>query len=352
MTRVGLHDVTLHYPRTAEPALSHVSLAIKPGELLCLVGPSGCGKTTLLKVISGLLAPTSGTITFDDVDMSRVPAERRRAAMVFQNHLLFPYMSVLDNVGFSPRMRGAPKEEWMPVAESMLERVQLSAFGSRRPATLSAGQRQRVALARALVAEPRVLLLDEPLSNLDRHLRDEMRQPILALQRETGVTTVCVTHDQEEAVLLGDRIAMISEGEVRQIGAAEDFYERPVSMEVARFFGNHNQIPGVRHGDYVETTSGRLDLPTAGHPSWPSAGTVCVHIRPEAIIVAPRGTGTPNSVAGTIRHRVYVGTHTRYVVDVAGEPWQVVAGVTDTSYCEGDQVDLQLPPERLWLTVD
>jgi ABC-type Fe3+/spermidine/putrescine transport system ATPase subunit len=350
MTRVELRNVTLRYPGSAEPALSNVSLSIEPGELLCLVGPSGCGKTTLLKVISGLIAPTSGAVTFDSLDMSGVPAERRRAAMVFQSHLLFPYMSVLDNVGFSLRMRGAPKDEWIPVAESMLERVKLAAFGSRRPATLSAGQRQRVALARALVAEPRVLLLDEPLSNLDRHLRDEMRQPILELQRETGVTTVCVTHDQEEAVLLGDRIAMVAEGEVRQTGVAEDFYERPVSMEVARFFGNHNQISGVRNGDHVETTSGRLVLPTEGHPSWPSAGTVCVHIRPEAIVVAPRDTGTPNCVAGTVRHRVYVGTHTRYVVDVEGQPWQAVVGVADRSYSEGDRVDLQLPAERLWLT--
>ena len=352
MTRLELRDVTLSYAGVTPPALSGVSLTVEPGELLCLVGPSGCGKTTLLKVVSGLLRPDGGSVMFDGTDVSGVPAEKRRAVMVFQSHLLFPYMSVLDNVGFSLRMQGIPGKTWSPVAEQMLERVRLGGMGRRRPATLSAGQRQRVALARALIAAPRVLLLDEPLSNLDRHLREDMRQAIFELQRETKVTTICVTHDQEEAVLLGDRIAMISAGNVCQTGTAEDFYERPVSMEVARFFGNHNQLEGDRRGDTVQTPVGSFELSAGNHGSWPKTGSVCIHVRPESIELLPPGAGGANRLRGTITHRVYVGTHTRYVVEAAGKRWQVVARATDRTLGEGDSVDMVLPPERIWLTAD
>lgn len=353
MTRVALESLTLRYPGTDRAAVSDVSLTVEPGELLCLVGPSGCGKTTLLKAVSGLLPSSDGAVRFDDTDVTSVPPEKRRAVMVFQSHLLFPFLTVLDNVGFAGRMQGVPRSEWEAQARAMLARVHLAGFERRRPASLSSGQRQRVALARALAARPRVLLLDEPLSNLDRHLRDEMRQVILELQRSTRITTICVTHDQEEAVLLGDRIAMLSDGRLVQVGTAESFYERPVSVEVARFFGNHNQLEGewqpVPPGAAFSCGAGDFAL---GEPSpeWPSPGRACLHIRPEFIELVEPGSLLPNVLAGSVLHRVYVGTHVRYVVDVAGMPWQVVAGPLAKRFDEGKEVGLRLPAERIWLT--
>ena len=356
MTRVRIENLSHTYPGTGGPALRDVSLTAEPGELLCLVGPSGCGKTTLLKAVSGLIDPSEGAILFDGDTVTDVAPERRRAVMVFQSHLLFPFMSVIDNVGFGLRMRDVPRSRWLPAAREMLGRVRLSEFERRRPATLSAGQQQRVALARALVAEPRVLLLDEPLSNLDRHLREEMRQVILELQRGTRVTTICVTHDQEEAVLLGDRIAMLSSGALVQVGEAEAFYERPASVQVARFFGNHNQIEAERIGSTVVSESGILELcgsqPGTAHAvgPWLNEGPVCVHIRPEAIELLDSRREANNVLEGMVVHRVYVGTHVRYTVDVAGQPWQVVAGPHSRRYVKGERVALRLPPERIWLT--
>ncbi len=390
-TRVRIDGLSHTYPGAGQAALTDVSLTVEPGELLCLVGPSGCGKTTLLKAVSGLIEPDEGAIVFDDEPVTHVPPERRRAVMVFQSHLLFPFMSVIDNVGFGLRMRDIPRTQWLPTARDMLGRVKLTGYERRRPSTLSAGQQQRVALARALVAEPRVLLLDEPLANLDRHLREEMRTVILELQRSARVTTICVTHDQEEAVLLGDRIAMLSSGSLVQVGEAEAFYERPASVHVARFFGNHNQIEAERVGPTVISGSGTLDLRperSAGQPqpdapsraaaataetaapsaassepgapsgtgvadrcaSWPREGPVCVHIRPEAIELVDSRQGARNVLEGTVVHRVYVGTHVRYAVDVAGQPWQVITGPHTRRYKEGERVLLRLPPERIWLT--
>lgn len=354
MSVVTIKDVLYSYPRAERPAVDRVSLEVGNGEILCLVGPSGCGKTTLLRLISGLLLPHAGTIQFDDRDVAAVPVEQRGAAMVFQNHLLFPFLSVLENVGFGLRMRGVPRSEWEEPARKMLDRVRLAEFADRRPNSLSGGQKQRVALARALVAEPAVLLLDEPLSNLDRHLREDMRQVILELQRESGVTTVCVTHDQEEAVLLGDRIAMMSEGVVLQAGEAEAFYERPVSVHVARFFGNHNQIEALRSGNEIVSDLGRLHV--ADRPGvddqWPTKGPVCVHVRPESISLQPAGEAGGNALSGRITHRVYVGTHVRYAVEVGGQPWQVVSSPRTAGFEEGDRVDLVIPPDRIWLTLE
>ncbi len=353
MSDLSIENVTLTYPRAEHAAVDRVSLALHAGELLCLVGPSGCGKTTLLKLISGLLEPDSGVIRFGNRSVSGVPVEQRGAAMVFQNHLLFPFMSVVENVGFGLRMRGVSRNEWEPVARRMLDRVQLGQLAERRPNSLSGGQKQRVALARALAAEPAVLLLDEPLSNLDRHLREDMRQVILDLQRESGVTTLCVTHDQEEAVLLGDRIAMMSEGRLVQVGEAEAFYERPVSVHVARFFGNHNQIEAERSGDTISSELGTLQITSGAREmqsSWPESGQVCVHVRPESITIEPAGSRKKNVLHGRITHRVYVGTHVRYAVEVGGQPWQVVATPMSSRFQESEWVDLAIPPERIWLT--
>ncbi len=351
--RVGLSGISHRYPRTDANAVSDVNLTIEPGEMICLVGPSGCGKTTLLKILSGLLLPDNGSVCFGDEDVTTVAPENRRAVMVFQNHLLFPFLSVLDNVGFGMRMRGVPRSEWEPVSREMLGRVRLSGMETRRPASLSGGQQQRVALARALVADPQVLLLDEPLANLDRHLREDMRQVILDLQRETRVTTVCVTHDQEEAVLLGDRIAMMFESQISQLGEAQDFYDRPAAVRVARFFGNHNQLEAMRDGNLVSSELGVLRLgPEPGGADWPGDGAVCVHVRPEVIRMNEAGTDGENTLEGVVRHRVYVGTYVRYTVDVGGQPWQVVATPHGRDFREGELVTLSLPAERIWLTRD
>lgn len=352
-TRVEFRGISHRYPRVDHDAVSEVSMVVEPGELLCLVGPSGCGKTTLLKILSGLLEPSKGKVLFNEEDVTPVAPENRRAVMVFQSHLLFPFLSVVENVGFGLRMRGVARAEWEPVARGMLERVRLAGFEERKPANLSGGQQQRVALARALVAEPRVLLLDEPLASLDRHLREDMRQVILDLQRETNVTTVCVTHDQEEAVLLGDRIAMMSDARLVQIGGAQDFYERPAAVHVARFFGNHNQLEARRDGDRVVSELANLRVgPEPAGADWPASGPACVHIRPEAIEIAEASSRSENTLIGVVRHRVYVGTYVRYLVEVGGQPWQVVSSPHGREYDEGEQVSLHLPPQRLWLTRD
>ncbi len=351
MTSVDLDGVTFSYHRSDTPALSSITLAVRPGEILCLVGPSGCGKTTLLKIVSGLLQPQRGAVRFDGKKVTAVPPERRNAALVFQGHMLFPFMTVLENVGFGLRMRSIDAEERAHRARAMLEKVHLEGYDERRPSNLSSGQQQRVALARALVTEPAVLLLDEPLSNLDRHLREDMRQVILQLQREIQVTTLCVTHDQEEAVLLGDRIAMLSAGELLQVGSAEEFYERPVSVAVARFFGNHNYLEGSVADGLFTSREGRFRIVCEPEQSGVTGGRACLHIRPEAILLAePGSTSAQNVVLGAVTHRVFVGTHVRYTVDVDGHPWQVVSGPAQSSFAEGDRVGLHLPPERIWLT--
>jgi ABC-type Fe3+/spermidine/putrescine transport system ATPase subunit len=276
--------------------------------------------------------------------------------MVFQNHLLFPFMSVLENVGFGLKMRGISRDEWEPKARAMLQRVHLHDLCERAPESLSGGQKQRVALARALTADPAVLLLDEPLSNLDRHLREAMRQVIIELQRESGVTTICVTHDQEEAVLLADRIVMLTDGRLVQMGHAEDFYERPASVHVARFFGNHNQLEAERVGLVIESELGRVEVDPEhaaqfeNGEQWPESGRVCVHVRPESLTLKPAGEGRANAVRGRVIHRVYVGTHVRYAVDVGGMPWQVVAGPMADRFEESQPVDVIIPANRIWLT--
>lgn len=221
----------------ARAVLRELSLAIAPGRLVTLVGPSGCGKTTVLKVIAGLLAPAAGDVWFENERMTSIPAEKRGIAMVFQKPLLFPHMSVAENVAFGLAMRGWSAAQQRMTAEDALRMVQLEAFADRRPKELSGGQEQRVTLARALITRPRVLLLDEPLSALDEGLRAEMRGLVRQLQRELAITTLFVTHDQREACEVGDEVAILLDGHVAQAGPPRAFYTEPASEAVARFFG-------------------------------------------------------------------------------------------------------------------
>jgi ABC-type Fe3+/spermidine/putrescine transport system ATPase subunit len=316
-----------------------------------LLGPSGCGKTTILKMIAGLFPPTTGDITFNGQSVIAIPAERRGAVMVFQNHLLFPHMTVAENVAFGLKMRGTDQTEvdWR-VAE-MLELVKLSGYEKRRPKQLSGGQQQRVALARALVIEPKVLLLDEPLSNLDAHLRQEMRDLIFELQRRFDITTVVVTHDQEEAVILADYIALIFDGRLQQLGEPSDFYERPLTMPIARFFGGVNFIPGHKRGEQVDTPAGQFQAPCQPPPD----GPVILTIRPENIVLSSPlpYSDAANRINGRILNHIYAGTHTRFRVQTAIPdlpPLELLAdAAAQRQYQDGDTVTLYFPPDKIWL---
>jgi ABC-type Fe3+/spermidine/putrescine transport system ATPase subunit len=347
MTHVVIDNLTKVYPNADVAAVSNFKLDIPTGQLIAFLGPSGCGKTTTLKMLAGLIQPTSGRIMFDGEDVSAIPAEKRGAVMVFQNYLLFPYMSVGDNVGFGLKMRGVDKTTIQNRVNEMLSLVKLPNIANRRPSQLSGGQKQRVALARALIINPRVLLLDEPLSNLDAHLRDEMRDLILTIQKELEVTTVFVTHDQEEAVLLADRIALMFDGVLQQYAHPVEFYSRPISETAARFFGGMNFIPAQRQAQEITTDVGNFHFDAENADEAPS-GNVLMTIRPEQIQI--NGEHTQNSVQGVVRSRIYVGTFTRYKVQIGDHEIEVVRSADTLNQIEeGQSVNVHFPSDRLWL---
>ncbi len=349
MTHLVLSNLHKVYPGGQTPAVNHLNLEIESGCLNALLGPSGCGKTTTMKMIAGILKPTSGDILFDGQSVLSIPAERRGAVMVFQNYLLFPYMSIGDNIGFGLKMRGEKKQIIKKKVVEMLELVQLPGIEGRKPAQLSGGQQQRVALARALIVEPKVLLLDEPLSNLDAHLRDEMRELIRQIQQQLNITTVFVTHDQEEAVVLADKIALIFDGVLQQYETPAMFYERPASMKIARFFGGVNFISGTIKDKRLTTPLGEFVTERAAV----EAGQAVLSIRPEVIAFGSdsddQNNGRENQVTGQVISHVYVGTHTRYKVKAGDYEFQVV---TDPEamrrYQDGDEVSLRFPPDKIW----
>lgn len=343
MSSVVLRDLTRRFGSVT--AVDRLNLEIESGELVAFLGPSGCGKTTTLRMITGLLLPTSGDILFDNKSIITVPTEKRGAVMVFQKHLLFPTMSVGQNVGFGLKMHGVPKQEIERRVDQMLELVKLPGFAKRRAHELSGGQQQRVALARALVVRPTVLLLDEPLANLDANLRLEMRELIRSIQRELGITTVFVTHDQEEAVMLADRIALMFDGVLQQYDVPHSFYQRPKSTRVAHFFRNDNLLKGVRRGDYVETALGRLSIDPL-HVSQ-AEGDVMVTVRPEDVQLKP-SLADSNCIEAKVLLQVYMGTHTQIQLDVAGHTW-LVHGPADLQVQVGEKIPIQLPQARIWL---
>ena len=253
---LSLEQLTLAYGKTV--AVDRLDLGIKQGELIALLGPSGCGKTTTMRAIAGLLAPVSGHIHLDNRDITRVSANKRSVGLVFQSYALFPHLTVFENVAFGLRLKGMRGKELVDRVQSGLKTVGLSSFGSRKPGELSGGQQQRVALARSMVMEPKVLLLDEPLSNLDARLRLEMRAELQRVQKETGVTMIFVTHDQAEALALADRIVVMLNGTIEQIGAPEEIYNRPNSAFVADFVGFENIFAVERGG--LKTANGVVAL--------------------------------------------------------------------------------------------
>ncbi len=347
MTYVELDRISKVYPGGDAPAVDNFSLDIESGQLVAFLGPSGCGKTTTLKMIAGLIQPSAGSIRFDGDNILPIPAEKRGAVMVFQNYLLFPYMSVGDNVGFGLKMRGLPKREISKKVAEMLELVKLPDIARRRPSQLSGGQQQRVALARALITEPRVLLLDEPLSNLDAHLRDEMRDLILSIQRELAVTTVFVTHDQEEAVLLADQIALMFDGLLLQYASPAEFYQRPISQRAARFFGGVNFIPAQRQDGMVHTEIGDFHFAAPEHEEAPR-GAAVLTIRPEQIRL--NESEDVNTLVGHIRERIYVGRYTRYKIALGEYEVEAVRSADLPGLLNvGDTVRVHFPPDRIWV---
>ena len=350
MTHVELDALVKRYVGARHLAVNRLSLDIEPGRIVALLGPSGCGKTTTLKMIAGLLTPTAGDVRFDGESVLAVPAEKRSAVMVFQDHLLFPYMNVEENIGFGLRMRGVDRNAIRHKVMEMLELVRLPDIARRRPKQLSGGQQQRVALARALITEPRVLLLDEPLSSLDAHLRDEMRDLVLRVQRKFSITTVMVTHDQQDALLLADRIALMFDGVLQQYAPPAEFYRHPISERVARFFGGTNFLPGTWTGDMAKTPVGDfyVDLPDGVSIA---PGPVRLTIRPEQIQLG--ADARPNSCLGRMRECIYVGTHTRCMIRLDEHEIEATSG-TDSPIPlgDGEEIYVHFPANRIWLMPD
>ena len=343
MTHVSIRSLTKVYPGASRPSVDDLTLEVPSGELTALLGPSGCGKTTTMKMLAGLLTPTSGEIAFDGRSVLGVKPEDRGVVMVFQNYLLFPYMSIEDNIGFGLKMRRVPKKEIKRRVGEMLELVRLPELGKRRPRELSGGQQQRIALARALIVRPNVLLLDEPLSNLDAHLRFEMRDLIRSLQKEMGITTVFVTHDQEEAVVLADRIALILDGRLTQLDTPDAFYARPVDEAAARFFGGHNFIEGVSEGQSFKCDLARFELP-AGRRQ----GRGILTFRPENVQIG--SSDAPNSFAATVLSKIYLGVQTRLRLQAAGHVIEMLANPAEAAVVEeGGTITANIPLNALWV---
>ena len=288
-------------------AVREVSLSIKDGEFLVLLGPSGCGKTTTLRMVAGFIEPTAGHVKLGGNDVTTLPPWRRNAGMVFQSYALFPHMTVAENVAFGLEMRKLPKADVARRVEEALSLVRLAGYGVRLPRQLSGGQQQRVALARALAIRPDVLLLDEPLSNLDAKLRQEVRVEIRELQRQLGLTTVMVTHDQEEALTMADRLVVMNEGAVMQVGSQRDLYERPADRFVAGFVGRTTFLAGkVEMPGRFRTEGGLAIACPGGRP-----GPATLSLRPERLeLDAAKQTRLDNSLAGTVEFVSYLGALT------------------------------------------
>jgi spermidine/putrescine ABC transporter ATP-binding subunit len=316
-TAVTLDRVTKRFGELT--AIDQISLAVRRGELMTLLGPSGCGKTTLLNLVAGFLLPESGEIAIDGRQVTNIPTYRREIGIMFQNYALFPHMNVAENVGYGLRMRRLPKPEIARRVADALALVKLEGVNDRKPRQLSGGQQQRVALARALIIRPKVLLLDEPFSALDRNLRAAMQVELKDIQRKLGVTTIFVTHDQGEALSLSDRIAVIAEGRIRQLGAPGEIYRRPADRFVASFIGDVNVLSARLERDDGATATvavggARVLVPAGPLKAVEPGGTVDLFLRPEDLRVAREGEGI--AARGNVAAQIYQGGHIDFYVEV------------------------------------
>ncbi len=331
----------------AHKALDDVSIVFPDGGFYALLGPSGSGKTTLLRMIAGFDFPDVGTIRIGGEGVERVPVEKRRIGMVFQSYALFPNMNVADNVAFGLSVRGESKSTIMAAVQDALDLVQLGTLGERRPHQLSGGQRQRVALARAIIIKPRVLLLDEPLGALDKALRVDMQIELKRIQREIGITTIFVTHDQEEALTMSDRIGILRDGRLVQEGPPEDIYDSPKSEFAATFLGDAN----IMRGDVTENGIRLPDgTPITAAKGLASGAKASFAVRPERIQIAaaakPAGSRAANVLSGRIAKRIFAGNCSTYFVDRDGETIKVmVQNNGGNQLSEGQPVTLRWSPE-------
>lgn len=347
MAFMELRDVVCRYGRRV--VLNEVSLVIEAGAFCCLLGPSGCGKTTLLRMVGGYIQPEAGTIFLDGQNMTGWPPEKRGVGMVFQNYALFPHLSARENVGFGLEARRAPSAERRRRVEEMLDRIRLSpGERGRKPRELSGGQQQRVALARALVIEPKLLLLDEPLANLDRHLREKMRDEIRELQRRTGVTTILVTHDQEEALSLATQIAVMLNGRILQVGAPRELYERPRIPAIARLLGDANVLRAAESRDGSLFLEGGLMHSADGLSCRPGSEIL---IRPERVLVGPAASAHPHQVRGILTGRSFLGADQVFDIGLAQGGSLKVRTAPDVlpSAQIGDAVSVAVDAANAWV---
>ncbi len=353
MAEISLRGLTKRFGNTV--AVDDLTLSLASGELVALLGPSGCGKTTTLRMIAGFETPTEGRVLLGDRDVTDSPPEKRNCGMVFQNYALFPHLTAHQNVAFGLQMRGVDRGQINRRVAEILEKVGLGGLGGRYPRQLSGGQQQRTALARALVINPSVLLLDEPLANLDAKLREEMRFYIRSLQREFHITTLYVTHDQAEALVLADRVAVLMDGVLQQFDVPETVYRRPQTVAVAAFIGLTNLIPGRvarRSGDrlVLETAVGVLNA--VGPADLAGGAEALLSIRPENIAIGRWDPAAPadgvNRLRGVVRERTYLGSLFDYRVDVGGGTVLRIQGGVNAVHPVEEQVAVSFDAGAGW----
>lgn len=341
MTFVDLKEIRVSYDGKQD-ILKDLSISMEKGELVSLLGPSGCGKTTTLRVIAGLIKPNDGSFKLDEDDLTKVPVHKRNFGMVFQSYALFPHLTIAENVAFGLKLRKESKASTKEKVEKMLEVCGLENLGDRYPKQLSGGQRQRVALARALIIEPKLLLLDEPLSNLDAKLRVAMRIEIKRIQQQLGITTVFVTHDQEECFSISDKVAIMNNGVIEQYDSPERIYRLPKTKFVAQFIGFENFFNVTKNAEgHYKSENGQVFTTTNPQPT---ATETVATIRPEDIEIV--ATTTQTSIEGNILVRTFLGKSYQYeVITPLGK--LLVNGTSEQIYEKGDTINLAFPADKL-----
>lgn len=334
MSKIELVSASKKFDK--EDILKSVNLTIENGELVSLLGPSGCGKTTTLKLISGLLGLDGGDIRFDGESVKGVSPEKRGAVIVFQDHLLFPHMTVEKNIDFGLKMIKKDRKYREQKVKEMLKLVKLEGFEKKDPSELSGGQKQRVAIARALAVEPKVLLLDEPFSNLDTGLKESMRAMVSEIQSKLKITTVLVTHDKEDAMMMSDRIAIMMDGELIQVGTPMELYERPNSPQIASFFGDASYMDGISTDGIVATDLGEFEIDVEN-------GEVKLMIRPEDIEISAK---RQDAISGTVSSRRYAGDRNHYIICSRGIKLKCAAE-KDANFEVGEEVSIEFKRERI-----